>query len=64
MSEENDDTFAITIDGQRTTARAGETVIEVAGRLGVEIPTLCHDTRLDPNANNHLNPRKRLASGG
>ena len=48
MSEDHDDTFAITIDGQRTTARAGETVIEVAARLGVEIPTLCHDTRLDP----------------
>lgn len=48
MSEERNDTFAVTIDGQRTTARAGETVIEVAARLGVEIPTLCHDTRLDP----------------
>jgi predicted molibdopterin-dependent oxidoreductase YjgC len=40
--------FEVIVDGQRTTARAGETVIEVAERLGIDIPTLCHDTRLDP----------------
>ena len=28
--------------------RAGETVLDVAARAGIEIPTLCHDPRLDP----------------
>ncbi len=27
---------------------AGETILDVANREGVEIPTLCHDPRLDP----------------
>jgi len=42
------DSFEVVVDGQRVTARSGETVLEVSERLGVEIPTLCHDTRLDP----------------
>lgn len=40
--------FQIEINGKTVTARAGETVVEVASREGVEIPTLCHDPRLDP----------------
>ena len=30
------------------TFQAGETILEVAQRAGVEIPTLCHDPRLEP----------------
>ena len=40
--------FTIEIDGRRLQARAGETVLQVAARNGVEIPTLCDDTRLEP----------------
>ncbi|MDP6945122.1 MAG: 2Fe-2S iron-sulfur cluster-binding protein, partial [Myxococcota bacterium] len=42
------DVFEVVIDGLRTSARAGETVFDVAERLDISIPTLCHDTRLDP----------------
>ena len=38
----------IHIDGQETGFTPGETVLEVAQRLGKEIPTLCWDKRLDP----------------
>ena len=41
-------TFQITIDGKTVQASEGETVLTAAGRCGVEIPTLCHDDRLDP----------------
>ena len=47
MSQDREE-FEVIIDGQRTTARPGETVMAVAERLGVDIPTLCHDPRLDP----------------
>ena len=40
--------FHITIDGRLITAAQGETVLEVARRAGIEIPSLCHDPRLDP----------------
>ncbi len=40
--------FTITLNGQSIDAKVGETVLEVAARAGVEIPTLCHDERLDP----------------
>ncbi len=40
--------FSIDLDGQICPARAGETVVDVARRVGIEIPTLCHDTRLEP----------------
>jgi len=42
------ETFTIEIDGRRCAAHAGETVCDVAAREGIEIPTLCHDTRLEP----------------
>lgn len=42
------ETFQIEINGQACMAKAGETVVEVAKREGIEIPTLCHDTRLEP----------------
>ena len=40
--------FTILINGREVTARQGETVVEVARREGIDIPTLCHDPRLDP----------------
>ncbi|MBL4845370.1 MAG: (2Fe-2S)-binding protein [Planctomycetes bacterium] len=43
-----DESFTLTINGQQTQARQGERVLGVAGRLGIEIPTLCEDSRLDP----------------
>lgn len=43
-----DASFDITIDGQTCKARAGETVLDVATRAGISIPTLCHDSRLKP----------------
>ncbi len=36
------------LNGQSVRIKAGETVLEVAQRSGVHIPTLCHDPRLDP----------------
>jgi len=42
------DRFEIEINGRSYPARSGETVVEVAARAGIEIPTLCHDPRLEP----------------
>jgi predicted molibdopterin-dependent oxidoreductase YjgC len=39
---------SLIVDGRRVAFTPGETVLEVAARAGVEIPTLCHDPRLDP----------------
>jgi predicted molibdopterin-dependent oxidoreductase YjgC len=41
-------TFELELNGKTVTARPGETVLDVARRNGIEIPTLCHDPRLDP----------------
>ncbi len=38
----------LTIDGRTVDATEGETVLEVARREGIDIPTLCHDERLEP----------------
>ncbi|MBI9034356.1 MAG: FAD-dependent oxidoreductase [Bacteroidales bacterium] len=38
----------IIIDGNHYTGTAGETILEVARRNGIEIPTLCHDDRIKP----------------
>jgi len=40
--------FDIHLNGRRCEARRGETVVEVAAREGIPIPTLCHDPRLEP----------------
>lgn len=40
--------FRITLDDRDCEAELGETVLDVARREGVEIPTLCHDPRLEP----------------
>jgi len=38
----------VNLDGSPVAAKEGETILEAATRAGVEIPTLCNDTRLDP----------------
>ena len=38
----------LTINGRELTASAGETVLAVARRNGIEIPTLCFDESLKP----------------
>ena len=48
ISQNNTDEFTIYLDGKPCKATPGETVVDVARRESVEIPTLCHDTRLDP----------------
>ncbi len=40
--------FTIELNGKNCIAKAGETVVDVARREGIDIPTLCHDTRLEP----------------
>jgi len=41
---------SFTLNGQKVEAEAGTTILEVAERNGVKIPTLCHDPRLKPTA--------------
>lgn len=43
-----EDSFTLSINGREAEARPGERVLAVAARLGIEIPTLCEDSRLDP----------------
>lgn len=38
----------VTVDGQTVPFTPGETVLDVAARVGRTIPTLCHDPRLEP----------------
>ncbi|MCK5761191.1 MAG: (2Fe-2S)-binding protein, partial [Candidatus Delongbacteria bacterium] len=38
----------IIIDNKEVTGKSGESVLEVARREGIDIPTLCHDERLNP----------------
>ncbi len=38
----------LTLDGKRVAFDPGETIYEVATRVGKDIPTLCYDRRLDP----------------
>jgi len=40
--------FQIEIDGRDCEAEQGETVLQVARRNGIEIPTLCHHEGLEP----------------
>ena len=40
----------ITLDGRKLLVEPGRTILEVAERQGVKIPTLCHDPRLEPYA--------------
>jgi len=38
----------ILLNGQKYEARAGETILEVAQRVGIDIPTLCHHPSVKP----------------
>jgi predicted molibdopterin-dependent oxidoreductase YjgC len=38
----------VTINGREVEAREGQTILEAARDAGVDIPTLCHDPRLEP----------------
>jgi predicted molibdopterin-dependent oxidoreductase YjgC len=40
--------FELTIDGRTVEASAGETILDAARRLGIEIPLLCHEERVEP----------------
>jgi len=44
----NDNSLAMTLDGEPVTFTQGETIYEVAQRYGKFIPTLCFDPRLKP----------------
>jgi formate dehydrogenase major subunit len=41
-------TVSITINGQKIPAGAGQTVLEAAESVGIDIPTLCHHPALEP----------------
>ena len=36
------------IDGKEVTAKAGVTILEAANSVGISIPTLCHNEKLEP----------------
>ncbi len=38
----------LTLNGREIQAAPGKTILEVAREAGVDIPTLCHDPRLEP----------------
>lgn len=42
------DKVNIILNGKNIQGQAGETILELARRSGVNIPTLCHDPRLEP----------------
>jgi len=42
------DEIKVLLNGRSVIGRPGETVLELAGRHGLRIPTLCHDPRLKP----------------
>ena len=48
MIHAKDDRPTLTLDGREVTFAPGESVLEVARRHGLEVPTLCHDPRLEP----------------
>ena len=46
----NSRTVTLTIDGRSLVAPAGATIWEAARSAGIDIPTLCHDPKLEPAA--------------
>ena len=38
----------IELDGKKLVVPEGKTILQVANEQGIEIPTLCHDPRLEP----------------
>ncbi len=47
MSEQR---IEITLDGRKLMVEPGKTILEVAQSQGIDVPTLCHDRRLEPFA--------------
>ena len=41
-------TVTLTINGREVQGQPGQTILEVAQAAGIDIPTLCHDPRLEP----------------
>lgn len=41
-------TVSLTIDGKKVKAEAGLTILEAVAEAGIEIPTMCHDKRIEP----------------
>ena len=39
----------LTIDGRPVEVEPGTTILEAARKLGIDIPTFCHDPELAPN---------------
>jgi predicted molibdopterin-dependent oxidoreductase YjgC len=50
MASGRDDerTLSMRLDGEKVSFAPGETILEIAWRLGKQIPTLCYDPRLEP----------------
>lgn len=48
LPETEVETITLTIDGREVSVAPGTTVLEAARSIGIEIPTLCHDPRLEP----------------
>ncbi len=46
--------FNIIVDNRIVKGIKGESILGLAGRLGIEIPTLCHDDRLEPFSSCYL----------
>jgi formate dehydrogenase major subunit len=44
----------VILNGKLTKANKGETILQLAKREGIEIPTLCHDERLEPFSSCYL----------
>ncbi|HEU4621082.1 MAG TPA: molybdopterin-dependent oxidoreductase, partial [Burkholderiaceae bacterium] len=51
MQHANDERVRLTMDGRECVARVGETILNVARRHGIEIPTLCHHDGYRPDGN-------------
>lgn len=47
MSATDVRTSSITLDGRAVVFEPGETILEAARRLGIDVPTLCYDPRLE-----------------
>ncbi|MEK7817439.1 MAG: FAD-dependent oxidoreductase, partial [Actinomycetota bacterium] len=41
-------TVNLTINGNEVRAESGQTILEAAAEAGIEIPTMCHDKRIEP----------------
>jgi len=46
--ETGERTLTLTVDGQEVKAAPGDTILTVCRRMGIDIPTLCYDERMEP----------------